>query len=117
MKLEHEFTVPVPVEEAWSVLLDVERIAPCMPGATLLSVDGRDFTGSVKVKVGPITVTYEGKATFEQLDEAAHRVVIAAIGKETRGAGTAAATVTAELAPGGATTTVKVVTDLNVTGR
>src|SRR5436305_13679323 len=101
MNLEHEFVVPVPVDEAWQVLLDVERIAPCMPGATLLSVNGRDFTGSVKVKVGPITVTYEGKATFETLDEAEHRVVIAAIGKETRGAGTAAATVTAQPEDGG----------------
>jgi carbon monoxide dehydrogenase subunit G len=117
MKLEHEFTVPVPVDEAWQVLLDVERIAPCMPGATLLSVDGRDFTGSVKVKVGPITVTYDGKATFEELDEAGRRVVIVAIGKETRGGGTAAATVTAVLDERGPTTGVRVETDLNVTGR
>jgi len=117
MNLEHEFAVPVPVDEAWRVLLDVERIAPCMPGATLTSVDGRDFTGSVKVKVGPITVTYDGKATFDEIDEAARRVVIAAIGKETRGAGTAAATVTAILVDAGTTTTVRVDTDLNVTGR
>jgi carbon monoxide dehydrogenase subunit G len=117
MNLEHEFVVPVPVDEAWRVLLDVERIAPCMPGATLLSVDGADFTGSVKVKVGPITVTYEGKATFDEVDETARRVVIAAIGKETRGAGTAAATVTASLVDGGGSTTVRVDTDLNVTGR
>jgi carbon monoxide dehydrogenase subunit G len=117
MKLEHEFTVPVPVGQAWEALLDVERIAPCMPGATLLSVDGRDFTGSVKVKVGPITVTYDGKATFDELDEAARRVVIAAIGRETRGAGTAAATVTATLVDEGASTSVRVETDLNVTGR
>jgi carbon monoxide dehydrogenase subunit G len=117
MNLEHEFTVPVPIDEAWRVLLDVERVAPCMPGATLLSVDGRDFTGSVKVKVGPITVTYNGKATFAEVDDAAHRAVIEASGKETRGAGTAAATVTTQLEGRGATTQVRVTTDLNVTGR
>ena len=117
MNLEHEFAVPVPIDEAWRVLLDVERIAPCMPGATLTSVDGRDFTGSVKVKVGPITVTYDGKATFDEVDEAARRVVIAGIGKETRGAGTAAATVTATLVDEGASTKVRLETDLNVTGR
>src|SRR5947199_1922646 len=117
MNLEHEFAVPVPIDEAWQVLLDVERIAPCMPGATLTSVDGRDFAGSVKVKVGPITVTYDGKATFDEVDEAGRRVVIAGIGKETRGAGTAAATVTATLVDEGASTKVRVETDLNVTGR
>jgi carbon monoxide dehydrogenase subunit G len=117
MNLEHEFTVPVPVDEAWKVLLDVERIAPCMPGATLLSVDGRDFTGSVKVKVGPITVTYQGKATFAEMDESARRVVITATGNETRGSGTASATVTAVLQDRGPATGVRVDTDLNVTGR
>jgi carbon monoxide dehydrogenase subunit G len=118
MKLEHEFTVPAPVDEAWQVLLDVERVAPCMPGATLLSVDGDEFTGTVKVKVGPIQVTYKGKATFVERDEAAHRAVIEASGKEARGSGTAAATVhTVLVDAGGATTTVKVETDLNVTGR
>ena len=117
MNLEHEFTVPVPIDEAWRVLLDVERVAPCMPGATLLSVDGRDFTGSVKVKVGPITVTYNGKASFAEVDDGAHRAVIEASGKETRGAGTAAATVTTQLEDRGSTTQVRVVTDLNVTGR
>ncbi|MDQ1696929.1 MAG: uncharacterized protein QOJ03_2282 [Frankiaceae bacterium] len=117
MKLEHEFTVPVPVDEAWKVLLDVERIAPCMPGATLLSVDGDDFTGSVKVKVGPIQVTYKGKATFSTRDEATHRVVIEASGKEARGSGTASATVTAALLEAGGSTNVSVETDLNVTGK
>jgi carbon monoxide dehydrogenase subunit G len=118
MKLEHEFTVPAPVEEAWKVLLDVERVAPCMPGATLLTVDGDQFTGTVKVKVGPIQVTYKGQAKFASLDETAHRAVIEATGKEARGSGTAAATVTAVLvAAGGSTTNVKVETDLDVTGR
>jgi carbon monoxide dehydrogenase subunit G len=118
MKLEHEFTVPTSVDEAWKVLLDVERVAPCMPGATLLTVDGDDFTGTVKVKVGPIQVTYKGAAKFAERDETTHRAVIEASGKEARGSGTAAATVTAQLtASGDSKTTVSVETDLNVTGR
>ncbi len=118
MKLEHDFTVPAPVDEAWKVLLDVERVAPCMPGATLLTVDGDEFTGTVKVKVGPIQVTYKGKARFTSLDEAGHRAVIEASGKEARGTGTAAATVTTVLESASASTTrVRVETDLNVTGR
>lgn len=118
MKLEHDFTVPAAVDEAWKVLLDVERIAPCMPGATLLSIDGETFTGSVRVKVGPIQVTYKGEAKFAELDESSHRAVIEAAGKEARGSGTAAATVTATLTALDATSTkVDVVTDLNVTGR
>ena len=117
MKLEHEFTVPTSVDEAWKVLLDVERVAPCMPGATLLTVDGDEFTGTVKVKVGPIQVTYKGQAKFAELDESAHRAVIEATGKEARGSGTAAATVVAQMRSTGDTTTVSVETELNVTGR
>ena len=117
MKLEHEFTVPATLDEAWAVLLDVEKVAPCMPGATLTSVDGDDFTGTVKVKVGPIQVTYKGQAKFVEKDDAAHRVVIEASGKEARGSGTAAATVTANLRADGGKTVAHVVTDLNITGR
>ena len=117
MKLENEFTVPASVDEAWAVLLDVEKVAPCMPGATLTSVDGDDFTGTVKVKVGPIQVTYKGQAKFVEKDDAAHRVVIEASGKEARGSGTAAATVTAVLTADGGKTKASVVTDLNITGR
>ena len=117
MKLEHEFTVPAPIEEAWQVLLDVEKIAPCMPGATLTSVDGDDFTGTVKVKVGPIQVTYKGQAKFVEKHDDEHRIIIEASGKEARGSGTASATVTANLTAQGATTRAHVVTDLNVTGR
>jgi uncharacterized protein len=117
MKLEHDFTVPAPVDEAWKALLDVEKVAPCMPGAALTSVDGDDFTGTVKVKVGPIQVTYKGQARFVEKDEAAHRVVIEASGKEARGSGTAAATVTAVLTAQGNQTRAEVVTDLNITGR
>jgi uncharacterized protein len=117
MNLENEFTVPVPVDEAWQVLLDVERVAPCMPGATLTSVNGDEFTGTVKVKVGPITVTYNGEAKFLSKDDATHRAVIEAKGKESRGSGTAGATVTTQLVGEGSTTTVRVESDVNVTGR
>jgi carbon monoxide dehydrogenase subunit G len=117
MNLENEFTVPVPVDEAWQVLLDVERMAPCMPGAALTSVNGDEFTGTVKVKVGPITVTYNGEAKFLSKDDATHRAVIEAKGKESRGSGTAGATVTTQLVGEGSTTKVRVETDLNVTGR
>jgi uncharacterized protein len=117
VELEHEFTVPVPVDRAWEVLLDVEKIAPCMPGAALDSVDGDSFTGQVKVKVGPITVAYAGTASFLEKDPAAHRAVVEAKGKETRGSGTAAATVTASMADDGGSTRVTVVTDLAITGR
>ena len=117
MKLENRFTVPVPVDEAWKVLLDVERIAPCMPGATLTSRDGDDFEGTVKVKVGPINLTYGGKAKFVSKDEATHVAVIDGSGKETRGTGTAKALITCRLIDKGATTEIEVDTDLNVTGK
>jgi uncharacterized protein len=117
MELENSFRVPVPVAEAWPVLLDVRRIAPCMPGATLGSVEGDSFEGTVKVKVGPIVVTYSGKAEFLEKDEAAHRVVISATGKETKGTGTANAKVTAVMVPDGDHTEAKVTTDLAITGK
>jgi carbon monoxide dehydrogenase subunit G len=118
MLLEHTFVVPVPPAEAWVVLLDLERVAPCMPGATLESVDGEAFTGKVKVKVGPITVAYQGKGRFTERDESAYRAVIEAAGRETRGSGTATATVTASLEPhGDGKTEVLVSTDLAITGR
>ncbi|MFV0533829.1 MAG: SRPBCC family protein [Cumulibacter sp.] len=117
MELEHSFTIPVPVEKAWPVLLDVEQIAPCMPGASVDNVDGDDFTGSVKVKLGPINLTYKGQASFVEKDEANHRAVIDARGRDARGNGTAAAKVTATLNGQGDSTEVKVVTDLNITGK
>ena len=117
MKLENRFTVPVPVEDAWQVLLDVERIAPCMPGATLTSIDGDDFEGTVKVKVGPINLTYGGKASFVSKDENTHVAIIDGSGKETRGTGTAKALITCRLIGKGDTTEVEVDTDLNVTGK
>lgn len=117
MKLEHTFTVPVPVEKAWEVLQDLPRIAPCMPGATLTGVEGDEFTGTVKVKLGPIGLTYSGKGRFVERDEAAHRVVVEASGRDTRSAGTAGATITANLVGQGDETLVDVVTDLTVTGK
>ena len=117
MKLENRFTVPVPRDEAWKVLLDVERIAPCMPGAKLLSRDGDSFTGQVKVKLGPINLTYGGKAQFVELDEAGGIAVIDASGKETRGTGTAKATITCRLIDQGASTDIEVDTDLAITGK
>src|SRR4051812_40951149 len=117
MRLEHEFTVPVPADEAWRVLLDLPRVAPCMPGATLTGVEGDDFTGTVKVRLGPIGLTYQGKGRFVERDEAARRVVIEASGRDSRSAGTAKATVTATLTDNGADTGVAVVTDLTVTGK
>lgn len=117
MELHHEFTVPVPVDDAWRTLLDVERIAPCMPGASVEEYDGKTVAGSVKVKVGPITVTYKGTAVFEEQDDTAHRMVLTASGRETRGQGTARATVTSTLTERDGGTAVSVRTDLTVTGR
>lgn len=116
-RLDNEFTVPVPVGHAWSVLLDVERVAPCMPGASLESVEEDTITGRVKVKVGPVTVTYRGTAKFVEKDETGHTVVVEASGKEARGTGTAQAKVRATLHDEGESTRVEVNTDLNVTGR
>jgi uncharacterized protein len=117
VELVNEFRVPVTADTAWKVLTDVERVAPCIPGAQLLSVDGDDFTGAVKVKVGPITVSYKGNASFQEKDEAAQRVVIKAVGKETRGSGNAAALVTAQLKDEGDATSVVITTDLTISGK
>ncbi len=117
MELNNEFRVAVPAAKTWEVLTDVERVAPCLPGATLLSVDGDEFTGAVKVKVGPITVSYKGEAAFVEKDAAAQRVVLKANGKETRGNGNAAAVVTAQLKDEGDSTSVVITTDLTISGK
>jgi carbon monoxide dehydrogenase subunit G len=117
MELEHSFTVPVSKARAWDVLLDVERVAPCMPGATLDSVDGDEIVGKIKVKVGPISMTYTGTAKFVERDEQAGVVRLDASGKETRGSGTASASVRSVLEDRGDETHVTVHTTLNVTGK
>jgi carbon monoxide dehydrogenase subunit G len=119
MEMDHSFTVPVPPEQAWDVLLDVEKIAPCMPGAIVEEFDGEVVTGRIKIKVGPVSLTYRGTAKFTERDPEAHVVVIEASGKETRGAGTASATVRASLEPesSGQATKVTIHTTMNVTGR
>ncbi|MBK1786508.1 SRPBCC family protein [Prauserella cavernicola] len=117
MRLDHEFTVPAPIDEVWKAVLDPERVAPCMPGATLTSVEGDTFKGTVKVKLGPVSLLYKGSGEFLEKDEGARQIKIKASGKDARGAGTAAATVTVTLASDGDTTKGAVATDLNVTGR
>lgn len=117
MRLEHSFTVPLGMDDAWRVLLDIEQVVPCMPGAALGVVEGDHFTGSVKVRVGPISLTYNGEASYVEKDEGTRRAVIDARGKDARGSGTANARVTATLHPSGDATRVDVVTDLNITGK
>jgi uncharacterized protein len=117
MKLENEFRVEVPLEDAWRVLLDVERIAPCMPGAQLQEVEGDEYRGIVKVKVGPITAQYKGAARFTEVDDDNHRAVIRAEGRDTRGQGNASATVTAGLQPDGDGTRVNIDSDVTITGK
>ena len=117
MRLEHSFEVGVPVERAWDVLLDIEQIAPCMPGAALGEFDGDNFTGTVKVRLGPVSMSFKGKGQFVERDEAARKVVIKASGQDSRGAGAASATVTAQLHPEGASTRVDVATDLEISGK
>jgi carbon monoxide dehydrogenase subunit G len=117
MLIEDEFRVDVPVEEAWTVLLDLERIAPCMPGAQLQEIEGDEYRGTVKVKVGPITAQYKGAAKLTEVDEAARRAVIEAAGRDTRGAGNASATITAELAADGTGTRVRIESDVTITGK
>ena len=117
MKIEDSFRVDVPVEEAWKVLLDLERIAPCLPGAQLTEVEGDEYRGTVKIKVGPITAQYKGVAQIVEADEANHKVLLKAEGRDTRGQGNASATVTATLVGEGGSTTVNIDTDLNITGK
>lgn len=117
MRLEHHFTVPAPVEDTWRNLLDLELVASCFPGATLTSASGDEFAGTVKVRLGPISLQYTGSGKFTETDEAAHRAVIEAAGRDSRGSGTASATVTLTVAGEGAGSGVTVGTDLSITGR
>jgi carbon monoxide dehydrogenase subunit G len=117
VRLDHEFTVPAPPAQVWQAVTDPESVAPCMPGATLTKVEGDSFTGTVKVKLGPISLLYKGAGEFLEKDEQARKIVITASGKDSRGAGTAAATVTVTLTEDNGSTKGTVATDLSVTGR
>jgi carbon monoxide dehydrogenase subunit G len=117
VRLDHEFTVPAPIGEVWQAVVDPERVAPCMPGAALTKVEGDRFSGTVKVKLGPISLLYKGNGEFLEKDDAAHKVTIKASGKDSRGAGTAAATVTLTLTEADGGTHGTVATDLSITGK
>jgi carbon monoxide dehydrogenase subunit G len=117
MDLTHRFSVPAPVEEAWRAFNNLEALEPCFPGATISSVNGNDFTGSVKIKVGPIALVYNGSGRYVERDGEARRVVIEARGEDRRGNGTATATVTASFSGNGDQTEVEVLTDLAITGK
>jgi len=117
VELRHTFTVPIGIEQAWAAFTDIERIAPCLPGATITSVDGDTFEGTAKVKLGPIALQYGGSGRWVSRDGEAYSAVIDAQGKDKRGNGTAGATIRAHLEPAGSGTTVVVDTDLKITGR
>jgi len=117
MELINTFEVSVPIETAWKVLTDVERIAPCLPGAQLQEIEGNEYRGIVKVKVGPIQAQYKGKATFLERDDVNFKAVLDAAGRDTRGQGNASAIITAQLEAAGQSTLVTVTTDLTVTGK
>lgn len=117
MQIDNSFRVEVPVDEAWRVLLDLERIAPSLPGAQLQEVEGDEYRGVVKVKVGPITAQYKGTAKLESVDDATHTAVLVASGRDTRGQGNASATIKLALVQDGTGTRVDVDTDLSITGK
>src|SRR5215213_6334760 len=117
MDLTHRFSVPIPVDETWAHFQDIASVAECFPGATVSSVEDDTFAGSVKVKLGPIALVYNGSGTFVEKDEAAHRFVVDAKGKDKRGNGTAGAKVTLTMADADGSTDVEVVTDLSITGK
>lgn len=117
MEINDSFRVDLPVEETWRVLMDIERIAPCLPGAQLQEIAGEEYRGVVKVKVGPITAQYKGSAQFESRDEEARTAVIVGTGRDTRGQGNASATIRMQLTPDGAGTAVTIDTDLSITGK
>ena len=117
MKIANQFTVSAPIEHAWDVLCDLEQVIPLMPGARLVGHEGDDYLGKVKIKVGPVTSEFSGKVRFIEQDRDQHRAVIDGKGKESRGTGNAAATVTAQLHEAGERTQVTVDTDLKIVGK
>lgn len=117
MKLENSFDVPVSVDQVWPVLVDLERIAPCLPGASIVEAEGNSYRGTVKIKAGPMTVNYGGLATLTSVDESTHSVIMDASGKETRGSGTVRVSIAAQVEPTVTGSHVTVVTDLAITGK
>jgi carbon monoxide dehydrogenase subunit G len=117
MNLENEFTVDAPVEEAWAALLDVERVAPCLPGAAITGSDNENYTGTMTVKIGPVTQKFNGTVHYEEADEQNRRAVLKADGKESRGQGMASATITSTLHSENGSTKVRVDTDMSLTGK
>ncbi len=117
MELRNTFTVDAPIEDAWEVLIDAERVAPCLPGAVLVGREGEDFLGQMKIKLGPIKADFNGKVRYEDKDAEAHRVVLDARGKDAKGLGNAAAKITLALESAEAGTAITVVTDLDISGR
>ncbi|MCK0114212.1 SRPBCC family protein [Ornithinimicrobium sp. F0845] len=117
MELRHTFTVPASPEDTWALLTDLQQVGSCFPGAKVTEADGDTFSGTVKVKLGPIQMQYAGTGAFLERDDTAHRAVIEGKGKDKRGNGTAGATATMALIPDGEGTSVEVVTDLTVTGK
>lgn len=117
MQIENEFQVAAPPDQLWDHLLDVERVAPCMPGAEVTEVvDERTWKGKVSVKLGPVSLAFAGTVTMEERDDVAHRVVLKAKGMEQKGKGAATATVTSWLEPASDATTVKMQADITLTG-
>jgi carbon monoxide dehydrogenase subunit G len=116
MKLTNEITVPAPIDEAWALILDVERVAPCLPGASVEQAEADQYKGSMKVKIGPIVSTFEGTLKIDETDKEAHRAVLNAKARDSRGKGSANATITSTLVPADEGTQVTVETDLRVTG-
>jgi carbon monoxide dehydrogenase subunit G len=117
MLLANTFTVPVPIDRAWDTLLDMERVAPCLPGAAVDSFDGEVCQGRVKVKVGPISLQYRGEVTIDERDHAGHRLVMTGLGKEVKSSSSATARIRAKLVDKGAATEVQVETELDLTGK
>lgn len=117
MQLNHRFSVPADIERVWAALNDLELVAGCMPGAKITSIDGDSFEGQVKVRVGPMQLTYRGEGELVERDEQARRIVIDGAGREDRGQGRAKATIRATLTEQGDDTVVEVVTDLDLTGK
>ena len=118
MDLNHEFVVNVPVAEAWAILTDLERIAPCLPGAQLTEVEGDTYRGQVKIKVGPILAQFKGQASFVSRDDVAHKASLKGEGRDTTGKGNASAMITAELTSVTPTSTKCTVhTDLSISGK